>query len=66
MSKVPGARFIEEHGAGANIVLRSRELIDMLDACQAGLGLAVLPCLAAARLPGAAPPDHRGVRPPAG
>jgi DNA-binding transcriptional LysR family regulator len=52
LSKVPGARFIEQHGAGANVVLRSRELIDLLDACQAGLGLAVLPCLAAIGYPG--------------
>lgn len=52
ISKVPGARFIEEHGAGSNIILRSRELIDLLDACQAGLGLAVLPCLAAIGYPG--------------
>ena len=48
---MPGARWIEEHGAGANIVLRSRELIDLLDACQAGLGLAVLPCLSAISYP---------------
>jgi DNA-binding transcriptional LysR family regulator len=52
LAKVPGARFIEQHGAGANIVLRSRELIDILDACQAGLGLAVLPCLATISYPG--------------
>jgi DNA-binding transcriptional LysR family regulator len=51
LGKVPGARFVEQHGAGANIVLRSRELVDILDACQAGLGLAVLPCLAAITYP---------------
>ena len=49
---VPGARFIEQHSAGANIVIRSRELVDILDACQAGLGLAVLPCLAVLAYPG--------------
>jgi DNA-binding transcriptional LysR family regulator len=51
LGNTPGARWIEQHGTGANIVLRSRELVDLLEACQAGLGLAVLPCLSAISYP---------------
>jgi DNA-binding transcriptional LysR family regulator len=47
LSGVPGARWIEEHGEGANVIMRCRELSDMLAGCVAGLGLAVLPCTAA-------------------
>jgi DNA-binding transcriptional LysR family regulator len=48
LAGVPGARWIEEHGQGANVIMRCRELIDVVSACVAGLGLAVLPCMAAA------------------
>ncbi len=51
LSGVPGARWIQEHGSGANIVMRCRELADMLSGCVAGLGLAVLPATAAALEP---------------
>jgi len=51
LAGVPGARWIAEHGAGANIVMRCRELTDMLSGCVAGLGLAVLPATAAALEP---------------
>ena len=44
---VPGAKWIAEHGAGATIVLRNREMTDMLAAAASGLGLAVLPCMLA-------------------
>ncbi|HWQ37910.1 MAG TPA: LysR family transcriptional regulator [Burkholderiales bacterium] len=44
---VPGARWIAEHGKGATIVLRNREMTDMLAAATSGLGLAVLPCMLA-------------------
>jgi DNA-binding transcriptional LysR family regulator len=47
LSGVPGARWIAEHGTGANIVMRCRELTDMLSGCVAGIGLAVLPRTAA-------------------
>lgn len=47
LADVPGARWLEEHGAQARIVLRSRELTDMLASACAGLGLAVLPCILA-------------------
>jgi DNA-binding transcriptional LysR family regulator len=51
LAGVPGARWIEEHGQGASVVMRARELSDLLAACAAGLGLAVLPAMAAALEP---------------
>jgi DNA-binding transcriptional LysR family regulator len=51
MSGVAGARWLEQHGQAANVVMRCREVADMLSACVAGLGLGVLPCLAAALEP---------------
>ena len=51
LAGVPGAQWIEQHGHGATIVMRCREVVDVLSACAAGLGLAVLPCLAAATEP---------------
>ena len=51
LSGVPGAKWIEEHGKAANVVMRCRELTDVLSACVAGIGLAVLPCMAAALEP---------------
>ncbi|HKU99957.1 MAG TPA: LysR substrate-binding domain-containing protein, partial [Vineibacter sp.] len=47
LAAVPGAQWIEKHGAGATLVLRSRELADMVAAAAAGAGLAVLPCMLA-------------------
>ena len=46
LSGVPGAQWIEEHGRGANVIMRCREMTDLVAACVAGLGLAVLPCMA--------------------
>jgi DNA-binding transcriptional LysR family regulator len=51
LSGVPGARWIEQHGKGANIIMRCREVSDMLAGCVAGIGLAVLPCTATASEP---------------
>lgn len=45
LADVPGAQWLDAHGDDANIVLRSRELTDMLAAATTGLGLAVLPCV---------------------
>ena len=45
LAAVPAARWIEEHSGGATIVLRSREMTDMLAAACGGVGLAVLPCM---------------------
>ena len=47
LAGVPGAKWLEAHGAGANVVMRCRELVDMIAACVAGLGLAVLPSVSA-------------------
>jgi DNA-binding transcriptional LysR family regulator len=38
------ARWLEERIAGATVVLRSREMTDMVAATVSGLGLAVVPC----------------------
>ena len=51
LANVPGARWIEEHGQGANVIMRCRELTDIISACVAGIGLAVIPCMAAAPEP---------------
>ena len=45
LASVPGAKWLEAHGAGATVALRSREMTDMVAAATAGLGLAVLPCV---------------------
>lgn len=44
---MPPARWLEERAAGASVVLRSREMTDMVAAASSGLGLAVLPCVLA-------------------
>jgi DNA-binding transcriptional LysR family regulator len=51
LSGVAGARWMEDNSSGANIVMRCRELTDMLSGCVAGLGLAILPSMAAALEP---------------
>jgi DNA-binding transcriptional LysR family regulator len=51
LAEVPGARWMAEHGTGAAIVMRCREMSDMVAACVAGLGIAVMPCMAAALEP---------------
>ncbi len=45
LSGVPGARWIAEHGEGATIVLRTREMTEMVAAAVNGGGLAALPCM---------------------
>jgi DNA-binding transcriptional LysR family regulator len=40
----PAAQWLEARARRATIVLRSREMVDMLTAVISGLGLAVLPC----------------------
>lgn len=44
LASVPAAQWIEAHAHGASIVLRSREMTDMVAATLSGIGLAVLPC----------------------
>lgn len=43
----PAARWLEARAARATVVLRSREMVDMVTAAASGLGLAVLPCVLA-------------------
>jgi DNA-binding transcriptional LysR family regulator len=45
LSAVPAAKWIEDRGTKATIVLRSREMTDMLTAALSGVGLAALPCM---------------------
>lgn len=46
LSEVPAAKWVEQQRMrGATLVLRSREMTDMLAAALSGAGLAVLPCL---------------------
>ncbi|HTM44726.1 MAG TPA: LysR family transcriptional regulator [Polyangiaceae bacterium] len=44
LSQVPGALWIAQRGAGANLVLKSGSLPAACNAAVAGLGVAVLPC----------------------
>ncbi|MEN3379758.1 MAG: hypothetical protein V7604_5113 [Hyphomicrobiales bacterium] len=45
LSSAPPSRWLEKHAAGAVLVLRSRDMTDVLGAALSGIGLAVLPCL---------------------
>ncbi|MER8409070.1 LysR family transcriptional regulator [Mesorhizobium sp. M1307] len=47
LAGVPGAKWVEAHGAGATIVLRVAEMTEMLAAALSGAGLAVMPCMLA-------------------
>jgi DNA-binding transcriptional LysR family regulator len=47
LSGTPAAQWIETRAKGATIVLRSREMTDMLAAAVSGTGLAILPCMLA-------------------
>ncbi|HEX3474480.1 MAG TPA: LysR family transcriptional regulator [Kofleriaceae bacterium] len=47
LSALPGARWLEARAHHATIVLRSREMTDMVAAVVGGLGLGVLPCFLA-------------------
>lgn len=52
LDHVPGARWLDEHAQGANVVLRGNSLRAIADAAVAGLGLTVLPHFLASRTPG--------------
>jgi DNA-binding transcriptional LysR family regulator len=43
--RVPAAQWLEARAAGANVVMRSREVTDMLAAAVSGVGLCALPCM---------------------
>lgn len=45
LAQVPGAKWLEAHAAHANVVLRRREMSDMVAAATTVLGLVVLPCV---------------------
>ena len=45
LAAMPSAKWIEARAAGAAIVLRSREMTEMVAAALSGAGLAVLPCM---------------------
>jgi DNA-binding transcriptional LysR family regulator len=52
LAAVPAAKWIEDRATHATIVLRSREMTDMLTATLGGVGIAVLPCSLADSAPG--------------
>jgi DNA-binding transcriptional LysR family regulator len=45
LASVPGAQWLEKYAGDANIVLRSREMTDMIAAANGGLGIVALPCV---------------------
>jgi DNA-binding transcriptional LysR family regulator len=47
MAHSPGGKWLEEHKAGAHIVLSCNSIRSALDACVAGMGVAVIPCFIA-------------------
>jgi DNA-binding transcriptional LysR family regulator len=47
LAGVPGAKWVEAHGAGATTVLHLAEMTEMLAAALSGAGLAILPCILA-------------------
>jgi DNA-binding transcriptional LysR family regulator len=44
LERAPGALWLREHGAGATVVLKLREITEMVAAAVGGAGLAVIPC----------------------
>ena len=47
LSALPSARWLEAHAGKATVVLRTNEVVTMLEAAASGAGLAVLPCMLA-------------------
>ncbi|MDW8338605.1 MAG: LysR substrate-binding domain-containing protein [Thermoleophilia bacterium] len=47
LARVPAAQWLESRIAHANVVMRSREVTDMLAAALSGVGLCALPCMVA-------------------
>jgi DNA-binding transcriptional LysR family regulator len=47
LAQMPPALWLEQRASRAQVVLRSREMTDMVTAASIGLGLAVLPCVLA-------------------
>ena len=51
LGQVPGALWIEKHGARSNVVLRSASLPAACHAAMGGVGIAFIPCFMAALEP---------------
>jgi DNA-binding transcriptional LysR family regulator len=47
LARVPAAQWLQPRIANANVVMRSREVTDMLAAALSGVGLCALPCMVA-------------------
>jgi DNA-binding transcriptional LysR family regulator len=47
LSALPAARWLESHVGQATVVLRTNEMVTMLEAAASGVGLALLPCVLA-------------------
>jgi DNA-binding transcriptional LysR family regulator len=47
LAATPAAQWLEAHATRAHVVLRSREMTDMVSAAAGGIGLALLPCVLA-------------------
>jgi DNA-binding transcriptional LysR family regulator len=47
MGAVPGALWLDEHGKGAQVVMRGNSIVAALNAAILGLGLTMLPCFMA-------------------
>ena len=47
LGQMPPAQWLEQRAGSARVVLRSREMIDMVAGASSGIGLAVLPCVLA-------------------
>lgn len=64
LAHVPGARWLDAHGEGANVVLRGNSMRVVVDAAAAGVGLTVLPCFLARKSGGLTElaPDELGAR----
>jgi len=57
LSGVPGAIWLADHGAGANLVMRANSIVAAMNATLVGMGIGVLPCF----LADAEPELHRVV-----
>ena len=47
MAQVPGALWLDNHAAGAEVVMRGNSIVAVLNATIVGMGIAVLPCFLA-------------------
>jgi DNA-binding transcriptional LysR family regulator len=47
MANIPGALWLNDHAAGAHVILRGNSIVSVLNATVIGMGLAVLPCFLA-------------------